>query len=238
MNTAASNSSSPEPIWYLRHSGLFDSLDQAQMSDFIRKGRLLSFDRGAQIYGEGDPGNLVYFIKRGGAKIVTSNAEGKEIALAFLKPLEIFGETALVDRSPRQQRAVATEDCCILAFDAGEIESLMQHNPGLSLTLTKFVGLRLKRLQIRLQHLMFRSPLQRLASLLLELGEDFGEKDARTGNTEIKLRITHSEIASLIGVTRESVTYAMGQLELDELIRVMKRRIFLIDPEGLEALGR
>lgn len=238
MATASSKISLVEPIWYLRSSELFDSLNAEEMQAFVEKGKLVQFDRGDQIYGEGDPGDHVYFIKRGGVKIVTSNADGKEIALAYLKELELLGETALVDRAPREQRAVATEECCLMAFQASDIEELMQRNPELSLSLTKFVGLRLRKLQTRLQHLMFRSPLQRLASLLLELGGDFGEKDPRTGDTEIKLRITHSEIASLIGVTRESVTYAMGQLELDELIRVVKRRIYLTDPAGLAELSR
>lgn len=238
MSATASTPAAPEPIWYLRSCELFDSLSEAEMAEFIRKGRLLGFARGEQIYGEGDPGHLVYFIKRGGVKIVTSNADGKEIALAFLKELELFGETALVDRAPRDQRAVATEPCCLLAFEAGHIEDLMTRHPALSLSLTRFVGLRLRKFQVRLQRLMFRTPLQRLASLLLELGEDFGEKDDRTGQTEIRLRITHGEIASLIGVTRESVTYAMGQLELDDMIRVVKRRIFLADPAALEAISR
>lgn len=238
MATVSSKITLVEPIWYLRSSELFDSLNAEEMQAFVEKGKLVQFDRGDQIYGEGDPGDQIYFIKRGGVKIVTSNADGKEIALAYLKELELLGETALVDRAPREQRAVATEECCLMAFEASDIEELMQRNPELSLSLTKFVGLRLRKLQTRLQHLMFRSPLQRLASLLLELGGDFGEKDPRTGHTEIKLRITHSEIASLIGVTRESVTYAMGQLELDELIRVVKRRIYLVDAEGLAELSR
>jgi CRP-like cAMP-binding protein len=237
MATVSKNTT-VEPIWYLRSCELFDSLDADEMREFVERGRLISFSRGEQIYAEGDPGNLVYFIKRGGVKIITSNADGKEIALAYLKELELLGETALVDDAPREQRAIATEDCCLIAFEASHIEELMQRKPELSLSLTKFVGLRLRKLQTRLQHLMFRSPLQRLASLLLELAEDFGEKDPRTGDMEIKLRITHSEIASLIGVTRESVTYAMGQLELDELIRVVKRRIYLSDAEGLSALSR
>ena len=77
-----SKSTTVEPIWYLRSCELFDSLDAEEMQDFVERGRLIAFQRGEQIYGEGEPGNLVYFIKRGGVKIGTSNADGKEIALA------------------------------------------------------------------------------------------------------------------------------------------------------------
>jgi CRP-like cAMP-binding protein len=194
--------------------------------------------KGSQIYGEGDPGRTVYLVKRGGVKIVVSTAEGKEIALAYLGEMELFGETALVDDAPREQRAVATTDSCLLVFGAPEIEAMMARQPALGLSITKFVGMKLRKIQMRLQHMMFRTPRQRLASLLLELGEDFGEKSGANGEIELKLRITHGEIASLIGVTRETVTYAMGGLELEEMIRTEKRRIFLTDAARLADLSR
>jgi CRP/FNR family transcriptional regulator, cyclic AMP receptor protein len=231
-----SRASHPEPLWYVQSSEIFGRLKEKEMEEFVARGRLAGFERGQQIYAEGDPGDLVYFIKRGGVKIVTTHADGKEITLAYLKPLELFGETALTDPAPREHRAVATEECCLIAFAPDVIEDFMRRNPDLGLSITKFVGLRLKRVQSRLQRLMFRSPLQRLASVLLELAEDYGETDPRTGQIEINLRITHNEIASLIGVTRESVTYAMGQLELDEFIRVVKRRIFIVDTAALKEL--
>lgn len=227
-----------EPLWYLRRCGLFDGLSPREMEELVAAGRLVSAKKGEEIYVEGDPGQIVYFIKLGGVKIVTTTAEGKDIALAYLGELELFGETALVDRSPREQRAVATEESCFIAFEAEFIEQLMARQPALGLSITKFVGLRLKKIQTRLQNLMFRSPLQRVASLLLELGDDFGEKNPESGDIELKIRITHSEIASLIGVTRESVTYALGQLELDELVRIVKRRIYLLEPAALADLAR
>jgi len=231
-------SSRPEPLWYLQRSPLFDGLSAQEMDDLIAAGRLVGVSKGDEIYAEGDPGQTVYFVKLGGVKIITTNADGKDITLAYLGELELFGETALADRSPRQQRAVATEESCLIAFEVEFIEQLMARQPALGLSITKFVGLRLKKIQTRLQSLMFRSPLQRVAGLLLELADDFGEKDAASGDIELKIRITHSEIASLIGVTRESVTYALGQLELDELVRVVKRRIYLLKPDSLTELAR
>lgn len=206
------------------------------MQALIERGQLVGFERGAEIYGEGDASDRVYFIKRGGVKILATHADGKEITLAFLKSPDLFGESALTDWSPREHRAVTTEECCLIALAPEVLEDFMRRNPELGLSVTKFVGLRLRRIQSRLGQLMFRSPLQRLASVLLELADDFGDKPSQSGEIELKLRVTHNELASLIGVTRESVTNAMGQLELDDLIRVRRRRIFILDAEGLSKL--
>lgn len=226
-----------EPIWYVTRCDLFQVLSEDEKKKLAEKGRLIPVAKGEQVYGEGDPGKTVYLIKEGAVKIVTSTAEGKEIALAYLGEMELFGETALVDDAPREQRAVATIDSCLLAFDIPYIEALMARQPALGLSITKFIGMRLRKIQMRLQHMMFRTPRQRLAALLLELAGDFGQQTGAEGETALKLRITHNEIASLIGVTRESVTYAMGELELEGMIRTEKRRIYVTDTEGLGELA-
>ncbi|MCH8333199.1 Crp/Fnr family transcriptional regulator [Candidatus Sumerlaeota bacterium] len=238
MVAPGAQKASIEPIWFIKRSDLFKVLSEEEKEKLAEQGEMKNFVRGQQIYGEGDPGKSVYLVKMGGVKILTQTAEGKEITLAYLGEMELFGETAFVDAAPREQRAVATEDSCLLIFDVSYIESLMARQPALALSITKFVGMRLRKIQMRLQHLMFRTPRQRLAMLLLELGEDFGSSAPGNNEILINLRITHQEIASLIGVTRESVTYAMGELELDEMIRTARRRIFLTNRERLAELGR
>lgn len=226
-----------EPIWYLKRSALFNVVSDEEIHKLAETGGMLEVAKGEQVYGEGDPGRSVYLIKEGAVKIVTSTADGKEITLAYLGEMELFGETALVDGAPRDQRAIAAKECCLLKFDTDYIEKLMERQPALGLSITKFVGLRLRKIQMRLQRLMFRTPRQRLAMLLLELADDFGGPAADGGDIEIRMRITHHEMASLIGVTRESVSYAMGELELEGLIRTVKRRIFVVDRERLTELG-
>ena len=236
MSSAAEKVSRPDPIWYINRSILFKGLSEKEKAELADKGKLIPVARGEQVYGEGDPGQNVYLVKEGAVKIVSSTAEGKEVAIAYLGEMELFGETALVDGGPREQRAVATEECCLLALPVSTIESLMERSPALGLSITKFVGMRLRKIQMRLQNLMFRTPRQRVATLLVELAEDFGVEREGGNEIEIKLRITHHEIASLVGVTRESVTYAMGELELSEFIRVEKRRMFVLNKEGLAEL--
>ena len=228
----------PEPLWYIKKSNLFNVVSETEMKKLAETGRMLEVRKGEEIYAEGDPGKTVYLVKQGSVKIVSYTAEGKEITLAYLGEMELFGETALVDAAPREQHAIAAEECCLLVFDVPYIESLMERQPALALSITKFVGMRLRKIQMRLQHLMFRTPRQRLAMLLLELADDFGVKSEDGKAIEIKLRITHQEIASLIGVTRESVTYAMGELELAGLVRGARRRVAVLDASGLAELVR
>lgn len=240
MTRTASNSPSPthdDAIWYIKNCGLFELLGDDTTDKLAGEGEIVEVKRNGQIYGEGEPGRSVYLIKTGGVKLISATGDGKEVALAYLGPMAVFGETALVDRAPRDMRAIATDDSELLAFNADQVQSLMKAHPSLSLSITKLMGMRLRKIETRLQKLMFRTPRQRLAMLLLELGEDFGEPSGSKG-TALKLRITHQEIASLIGVTRESVSYAMGELELEETIHTERRKIFITDRARLATIGR
>ena len=82
-----------------------------------------------------------------------------------------------------------------------------------------------------MENLLFRSAHSRLASLFLELSKTFGVRDSR--GVIINLKLTHKEIASLIGATRETVSFAMIDLRKDQLIESEGKRVILIDEPGL-----
>ena len=97
--------------------------------------------------------------------------------------------------------------------------------------ITKLIGLRRRRIERRLRGLLFRSNRQRLIHLLLELAEQFGCPTAR--GAQIGLKLSHQELAGVIGSTRESVTLLLGELQQERSIEITRRRIELIEPERL-----
>ena len=97
--------------------------------------------------------------------------------------------------------------------------------PGVSIT--KLVGLRRRRIETRLRNILFLSSRERMVHMLLELIDSYGD---RLGNAlAIRLPLTHQDLASLIGVTRETVTVILGQLQFDRLVKVQRRRITVLD---------
>ena len=237
MNSSTIQSRTTSTANTLRTCRPFERLDADDLDCIADRCRPLEFQRGEMVFAEGDPSNSLYLVVEGTVRLVTMTESGKEIALGYFKVWDLFGESVLADVEQRDHGAFAATETKLIEIDAEFITSLMGENPGFAASFSKLMCSRLGRSRTRMQNLMYRSPRQRLASILLELAGDFGQQRPGSGEIEIGLRITHQEMASLIGTTRESVSYAMGGLELDEMIRTAKRRIFLTDAQALSQLS-
>jgi CRP-like cAMP-binding protein len=98
---------------------------------------------------------------------------------------------------------------------------------------TKLIGLRRKRVERRLRSLLFRSNRDRLAHLLLELVEQYGRTTHEGVLLDIKL--SHQELSSIIGATRETVTTLLGEMQLDGLLKVSRQKVVVRDLRRLAA---
>jgi CRP-like cAMP-binding protein len=91
--------------------------------------------------------------------------------------------------------------------------------------------LRRRRIENRLRNVLFLSSRERMVHMLLELIDSYGD---RQGNVcTVRLPLTHQDLASLIGVTRETVTVVLGQLQYDRLLKVQRRHITVLDCKRL-----
>jgi CRP-like cAMP-binding protein len=138
----------------------------------------------------------------------------------------------VLDDRPRKEYAEAVEDSLVLALPREELLWLMARRPDVALSVTKLLGFRLRRVENRLRNTLFRSTRERTIGLILELLDEHGEQLAG-GGWEVRVRLSHQELANLIGATRESVTLALGQLQRDGLIAVHRRFIRVPDRRRL-----
>jgi CRP-like cAMP-binding protein len=110
----------------------------------------------------------------------------------------------------------------------------MGQRPDVALHVTKLVGFRRRRIENRLRNILFRSNRERMVGLLLELLDSHGQSRA-DGSWEIRLPLSHQDLANLIGSTRETVTVTLGQLQRDRLIRVERRHLLVLNRQRLAA---
>jgi CRP/FNR family cyclic AMP-dependent transcriptional regulator len=218
-------------LWYLKRCPLFEQLSAEQARRLDQRAVLHTFKRHAFVYAPTEPGQAVMVLARGRIKIKDITAEGKETILAFIEEGEVFGELALLDGEPRQDYAEAAEDSEVLLLPRGELLWLMSQRPDVALSVTKLIGLRRRRIENRLRNVLFLPSRERMVRLLVELVESHGERRGNRG--DIRLPLSHQELASLIGVTRETATIVLGQLQADGLIEVHRRRIGVTDWERL-----
>jgi CRP-like cAMP-binding protein len=222
-----------EAIWFLKRCPLFEHLAPDECQRLEARSRARSFPKRSTVYFPDETGESVLLLTRGRVKIRALTPDGRELILAFIEPGELFGELAVLDEAPRNEHAEAADDSRVLAIPRGELLWLMGRRPDIALSVTKLIGLRLRRVENRLKNILFRSNRERTVAVLLELLDSHGR--AERGRWEIDLRLSHQELANLIGSTRETVTLTLGQLQREGLIAVNRRRITVLARDRLAA---
>jgi CRP-like cAMP-binding protein len=221
-------------LWYLKHIRLFDGLSQTEMQEMERITRMQAVKNRQPLYLPGDPSSNVYLLKQGRVKLASTAVSGKEVTFEILEPGEIFGELEVLEGLPRETAAEALDDTLICVIRREDFDKYLEAHPNITVRLTKLIGLRLRRIQSRVEDLVFRDVPARLAHLLLELRKTDGVPDG----TSIRLRVklTHQEIANLIGCSRETVSTTLGQFREQGLIRMEGRSIAILNPDHLTRL--
>jgi CRP/FNR family cyclic AMP-dependent transcriptional regulator len=222
-------------LWYLKKIPLLQDLGPDVMSRLAETVQIAEVRRRQVIYLPGDPGRTVYFVNGGRVKISKVTRDGKELTLAYRGPGELFGEIALVEGGPREEMAEAVENALLTELDRSDFERLIQGQPILGLRLARLLTQRRRDIENKIENLVFKDVNAKLADLLLRLGNDFGVDDAR--GTLLALKITHQEMANLIGSTRETVSLTLSQFKRKGLIRTDGRKVIIADREGLKALS-
>lgn len=207
-------------------------LSQSEMVEFSRNAIEKRFTKKDMIFLPGDEGDRVYLLKSGVVKLSKYSDSGKEIILSMVNPGEIFGEMALIDKSPREHVAEALMDSYVCIVDREQFMRYLHRNPEMSLQLTKIIGLKFKKLGQKVEDLVFRNVYQRLAGLLLHLVEAYGYD--KNDKIYLYIKLTHYDIASLIGSTRETTTATLNDFKREGLIEFDGRRLVILNKEGLE----
>lgn len=220
-------------LWYVKGCDLFSTLTPEQAERLDRHAYIRTYKRHSLIYSPTEPGESILVLTKGKVKIKDITPDGKETILAFIEEGEIFGELAILEEDTRQEYAEAAEDSEIVLVPRENFLWLMTVHKEVALYITKLIGWRRKRIENRLRNVLFLPSRDRMVRLLLELAENHGDwEDLRC---EIRLRLTHQELASLIGVTRETVTATLGQLQEEGIIDHQRRRITILNARKLQA---
>ncbi len=224
-------------IWYLQKCDLLGRLSAAQMSQIERVSQIKVFPKSSAIYLPCQPADAILLVAKGLVKICHLNVDGRVAILAFVRPGELFGELSLFDSEQRGDYAEAAEATTVVRIPRHALQEVLQTNVELAIGFTKLIGVRRQRVENRLRNLLFASNQQRLIHLLLDLADQFGvvvEEGIQLG-----LKLSHQELANLIGATRESVTVLLGNMKRQGLIRGKRNDVILTDIQRLaEIVGR
>ena len=198
-------------IWYLKKINLLQGLQGAQMEELATSCTMKEFAKKETIYSPVDDQEYIYFLKKGMVRIYKLDPSGKEITFSLLGMGESFGALSPgAEEEGGEEFAQALEPTLVCFIPKKRLLAMIQKNPYLNLKVSKLLGLRLIEVQILLEDLVFKSVLQRVASLLLRLYKKFGkEDDIGTFATSVELIQIQSNLSnkkSSMGVKENDIS--------------------------------
>jgi CRP-like cAMP-binding protein len=221
-------------LWYLKKIPVIADLGPDALARISETVEMREIRRREVIYLPGDPGDSLFIVNGGRVKISKVTRDGKALTLNYCGPSELFGETCLVEGGPREEMAEAMENSMVTEISRAEFERMLLSNAPLGHHMTKLLAARRRDLENKLETLVFRDVTAKLAELLLQLAQEYGVEDSR--GTLVALKITHQELANLIGSTRETVSLTLSQFKRKNLICTEGRKVIIADAESLRAL--
>lgn len=220
-------------LWYFESVNLFNILCPHKVKGLEERHQFTRFRRDQYIYFPDDKSEYIYMIANGRVRLGHYLDDGKVVTNAILTRGEIFGELALAGEDKRRDFAQAMDDdteVCPLSID--DMKNLMYEDRELSFKMLKLVGLRLMKLERKMELLVFKDARTRIIEFLRDAASWKGKKVGY--ETLIQTRLTHKDIAALTGTSRQTVTTILNELKEQNLINFDRRRILIRDLANLK----
>ncbi|MFI5179916.1 MAG: Crp/Fnr family transcriptional regulator [Thermoanaerobaculia bacterium] len=195
---------------------LFKGVSEADLGRISRLCTQRRYSRGTTIFSEGDPSDAMFIVAEGVVQRVSVSSEGGETILHIFKAGEMFGEL-LLSEERRAFDAIASTDVLVTVIPRKSFEEILATVPTVARNFIRLLSRRLTRMEQGFAGFGHTWSYQRLGKVLLQLGREHGVETSR--GTVIPLRLTHEDLAKLIGTTRETVSTQLNRFKRMGLLK-------------------
>ena len=202
---------------------MFSDLAGENLETMANMVQLRRYQKGAFILGQNEVGTSMFLLVSGRVKVSLASAEGKELVLNYLEAPAHFGEMSLVDAQTRSADIIAVTDVELFALDGKDLSAAIQLQPRLALTLIATLSRRLRHTITRLEDMAFHDATHRVMRVVLNVAT----AGLETRGTPIIQGMTHYDIATLAGTSRETASRVISQLAREGIITTKGRRILV-----------
>ncbi|MDF2715600.1 MAG: Crp/Fnr family transcriptional regulator [Paenibacillus sp.] len=191
------------------------------------------YKKNAIIFFEGDQGEELFVIKSGTVKVYRID-NTKQITLALFRSGDFFGEMSIMQKDGTRSANVETlEPSVMFTLKRSTFYEYMGRSPSLCMRLLEVTMNRLRRANEQIHDLTFLDVRTRILKAVHQLSLEYGEP--KLGSVQITVKLTHQEIANMVGTVRESVTKVLQELQDDRIISIQNKQIRI---ENMDALKR
>jgi len=215
-------------VGYLKTVEIFRDLSDEELEALERSITNIPCATGKIFYGPEESGETLFIIKEGKVQLYRISPDGRKLVTSTLGPGTIFGGMTLIGQGMYHSFAEAVEECSVWKMDRDDLERLLLERPQVALRILEVLGRRLLEVEARLEGIAFKTVAGRLASLLLRLMKEQG--------TTIR-GLTHQNLADDVGTHRETATQTLSGFRAAGLVATGRKRIEILDPEGLQRIA-
>jgi CRP/FNR family transcriptional regulator len=222
------------PLSFNTSVELFQGISEAEAQRVARLCTERRYPEGSPIFSKDDPANALYIVKDGKVRILSLSDKGAETIVHILKEGAIFGEL-LLSEEMRFFTAIAGTDALVTFLPKGSLVELLASIPTMSKNFIRLLSKRLAKVEKEFGEFGHTWSYNRLAKILLQLCEEHGKETPK--GILISLRLTHEDLANLIGTTRETVTTQMIRFRRKGLVSSQDRYL-VVNKSRLEEFCR
>jgi CRP/FNR family cyclic AMP-dependent transcriptional regulator len=191
-------------IAMLENVRLFAAVPAHYLAQLEKQSVLRKYQKNTVLVTEGDESSHLYIIRKGTVSAYLNNDEGRQVNLNYMQDGDYFGELSLLDGQPRSASVITLSDCEVLMLPKASVHELMREYPDFALLMITELTRRVRELTDSVKDLALLDVYGRVSSALEKLSDD----DKRIHSP----KVTHQDIANMIGSSREMVSRIMKQL--------------------------
>lgn len=203
----------------LHHVHMFSDLASSETEILTKHCTTRNYPANSILINEGDDTSSLYVIVEGEVKVFVNDEHGKEAILNIMGEGEYFGELALVDDAPRSASVMTTKPTKVMIITKADFKRCLNDNPDMAYSLIRALSKQVRALTDSVKNLSLMDVYGRVAHTLLDLAED------KDGKQVIDQKLTHQDIANMVGASREMVSRILKDLSTGGYISVEKKNI-------------
>ena len=209
------------------------ALEESEKNVIREYGTVVHYPKGQIVFSAGDTADRIYLIEEGYVKIYRLTMDGRKVTVGSMRsPGQLMGLAETLYHGERTCFAGAINDSTLVVVRKSCFERLLGRHPSIALKVATTLGVRMREAEAIIQEMVSWQVPGRLAMLLLKMSERTGI-ETETG-TKIALRLTHEELACMIGTSRQTVTSLLNMFKQEGSIAIEEREMYILEPEKLK----
>lgn len=213
------------PLWYLKNVELFQGLSEEEMMELLEGMLHGQYDSKEFLYTPDEAVENVYILKEGEVTLYKS-IDGKTIILDVLKPGAVFGNIGFSPDSGEKHFAQITQKAFICTLPKNFFLQIIQKRPDIALQALRVLSKRVSQYEMQIRTLSALQAKDRILATIHLLNEK-EERSILPPILRTATKITHEKLGNMTGLTRETVTKQLSELEKEGLVNIKKKQITL-----------